>query len=66
MTRSRKEELCNHCKHHHQEYESFDGGVLYLMVDRCKKGHNINSTEFECFDFECNLRYKVKNILVRW
>lgn len=66
MTRSRKNELCNHCKHHHRKYQYFDGGVFYLMVDKCKKGNNVHSLEPECDDFECNLKYKIKNIFVRW
>lgn len=65
MTRSRKEELCKHCKNHHQEYKSFDGGVIYLAVDRCKKRHNIHSLELECNDFECNLKYKIKSIFIK-
>lgn len=66
MTRSRKEELCNHCKYRHQEYTAFDGGAIYLMVNTCKKGNNIHSLEPECDDIECTLKYKIKNIFVRW
>lgn len=65
MTRSRKKELCNHCKYRHQKYESFDGGILYLMVDRCKKGNDIHSKEPECEDFKCKLGYKIKNIFIK-
>jgi hypothetical protein len=66
MSCSRKQELCNHCKHRHQEYTPFDGGAIYLTVDRCKKGHNKHSLELECEDFKCKLKYKIKNILIRW
>lgn len=66
MTRSRKEELCKHCKNRHQEYMPFDGGAIYLTVDRCKKGHDIYSQDLECNDFGCKLKNKIKNIFVRW
>lgn len=65
MSRSRKEELCKHCKNRHQEYESFDSGVIYLTVDRCKKGRNIHSPEVECEDFECKPGYKIKSIFIK-
>ena len=66
MTRSRKEELCNHCKYRYQKYTAFDGGAIYLTVDKCRKGHNIHSQDLECEGFRCNLKDKIKNILVRW
>lgn len=65
MTRSRKEELCNHCKYRYQEYTAFDGGVIYLTVDKCKKGHNIHSQDLECEDFKCKLGYKIKQIFIK-
>ena len=65
MTRSRKEELCKHCKYHHQEYKSFDGEAIYLTVDRCRKGYNIHSPEPECEDFSCKLGYKIKTIFIK-
>ena len=65
MNRSRKDELCNHCKHRHQEYTPFDGGAIYLTIDRCRKGHNIHSTELECEDFNCKLGYKIKRIFIK-
>lgn len=65
MTRSRKEELCNHCKNRHQEFTSFDGGAIHLTVDKCKKGYNIHSPELECDDFKCKLGYKIKNIFIK-
>lgn len=65
MTRSRKKELCKHCKNRHQEYVSFDGDSFFLMVDRCKKGHNIHSSDPECLDFACKLGYKIKSIFVK-
>lgn len=63
-TRSRKEELCKYCGNRHQEHTSFDGGAIYLTVDRCKKGHDIHSLELECNDFKCKLKYKIKSIFV--
>ena len=65
MTRSRKEELCKHCKHRHQEFTPFDGGAIYLTVDKCKLGHNIHCSEPECEDFSCKLGYKIKSIFVK-
>lgn len=65
MTRSRKEELCNHCKYRHQEYKSFDGGAIYLTVDKCKKGNDIHCLEPECEDFRCKLGYKIKSIFIK-
>lgn len=65
MTRSRKEELCNYCKYRHQEYTSFDGGAIYLTVDKCKKGNDIHCQEPECLDFRCKLGYKIKQIFIK-
>jgi hypothetical protein len=65
MSCSRKEELCNHCKNRRQEYTFFDGGAIYLTVDKCILGHNIHSLEPECEDFKCSLKYKIKSIFVK-
>lgn len=65
MTRSRKEELCKHCKYRHQEYTAFDGGAIYLTVNRCKKGNDIHDPEPECKDYRCKLGYKIKSMLIK-
>ena len=65
MTRSRKEELCKYCQHRHQEYTPFDGGAIYLTVDRCKKGYDLHSPEPECKGFKCKLKYKIKSIFIK-
>jgi hypothetical protein len=66
MIQSREKELCKYCKYRHQEFSFFDGGVIYLTVNRCKKGYDVHCPEPECEGFKCNLKYKLKNIIVRW
>lgn len=65
MTYSREEGLCKYCKYHHQDFTFFDGGVIYLTVNRCKKGYDVHYPEPECGDFECKLGYKIKRIFVK-